>query len=104
MNNSWSRTLKSVYRKEPILSFVATAGVVNVAIGALTEHWSLLAVGTGTVGVAIALRCWQAYARRSPLEATVQSSSPYVLPPAPDYAQLPPLTLGRKGRGQKAEG
>jgi hypothetical protein len=97
MKNSWLRIAKSVYRKEPILSFVATAGAVNVAIGGLSEHWSLLAVGTGTVGVAIALRCWQIYSRRSPGESGRQGfSSPYVLPPAPDYAPLPTLTMPRK--------
>lgn len=97
MKNSWSRMLKSVYRKEPILSFAATAGAVNVAIGGLSEHWSLMAVGVGTVGVAIGLRWWQIHTRRSPLESVShRTTSPYVLPPAPDYAPLPTLTMPKK--------
>jgi protein-S-isoprenylcysteine O-methyltransferase Ste14 len=101
MRNSWSRILKSVYRKEPILSFAATAGAVNVAIGGLSEHWTLMAVGIGTVGVAIALRWWQVHTHRSPLEpVTSRAISPYVLPPAPDYAPLPTLTMSRKNPPQ----
>lgn len=97
MKNSWSRMLKSVYRKEPILGFAATAGAVNVAIGGFSEHWSLMAVGVGTVGVAIGLRWWQVHTRRSPLEPVSQrTSSPYVLPPAPEYTPLPTLTMPRK--------
>jgi hypothetical protein len=59
MDILWSRFLRALYRKEPIVGFVATVGVVDAAIGGLTEHWSLLTLGLGTVGGAIALRLWQ---------------------------------------------
>ncbi len=92
---------RSVYRQEPILSFAATAGAVNVAIGGLSEHWSLLAVGVGTVGVAIGLRWWQVLSRRSPLKpVTERVASPFVLSPAPDYTPLPTLTMPRKDSRQ----
>lgn len=90
--NRWTQRLKSVYRKEPVISFVVTAGTVNVAIGSLSEHWSLASVGLGAVGVAIALHLRQRYTHR-PIEP--QHRSPvYVLPPAAQ--SLPLLSITKK--------
>jgi hypothetical protein len=48
--------LRSAYRREPISSFLLTVGTVDAVMGGVAERSSLMAVGLGTVGVAIALR------------------------------------------------
>ncbi len=59
MNVSWYKIFRSLYRKEPISSFIVIFGAVDAVIGGVDEQWSLLTFGLGTVGVAIALRIWQ---------------------------------------------
>lgn len=93
--NDWTRTLKSVYRKEPILSFLVIAGAVNVAIGGLSEHWSLMSVGLSVVGVAIALGVRQRMQPRRHLPMRVPNRrSVYALPPADE--RLPRLSISQK--------
>jgi len=53
MNSSWIQSFKSIYRREPVLSFIATAGAVNAAIGGASAQWVLMSLGLGTVGMAI---------------------------------------------------
>ncbi|NJP12080.1 MAG: hypothetical protein HC866_23590 [Leptolyngbyaceae cyanobacterium RU_5_1] len=94
MNNSWSRILKSVYRREPVTSFIVTAGAVNIAVGGLSEHWALMTIGLGAVGVAIALRWWQAQNRNS---IQPQKRPPvYALPPHSSRPSLPMLSMSKK--------
>lgn len=92
MNSIWSRFLRSTYRREPVASFVITAGVVEAAIGGLGEHWSLMAFGLSTVGVAIALRWWQ---QRQPTVRMGQVSL-YALPPGADRPSRPVLNLPQR--------
>jgi hypothetical protein len=94
MNVLWSRFLRSIYRKEPIVGFVATVGLVDAAIGGLSEHWSLLVVGLGTAGTAIALRLWQVQ-RRSAMESVSHNPAP-LLPPQSSRPSLPTLTASKK--------
>lgn len=94
MDILWSRLLRVIYRKEPIVGFVATVGVVDAAIGGLTQHWSLLAVGVGTVGTAIALRLWQIQ-RRQAMESVSQNPV-YILPPQSSRPSLPTLSAAKK--------
>jgi len=91
--DSWTRNLKLVYRKEPIVSFLVIAGTVNVAIGGLSEHWSLMSVGLSVVGVAIALGVRQQLRPRRPMQ-TPKRPPAYALPPAADA--LPLLSLSKK--------
>ncbi len=93
--DSWTQRFKSLYRREPVLSFVATAGAVNVAIGGLGEHWSLMAVGFGAVGGAIALGLRQRYRQRGTQIVPPRRSATYVLPPAPTTG-LPLLSIPKK--------
>ena len=97
MNIVWSRFLRSPYRREPVASLIVTAGVVEAAIGGLDEHWSLLAFGLGTVGVAMALRWWQ---QRQPIARTgswqTKQRALYALPPASSRPKLPVLTLSQR--------
>jgi hypothetical protein len=87
MNASWTRLLKSAYRKEPITSFAITVGVVDAAIGSFGTSGSLLAFGLGTAGVAIALRFWLSY--RTGTEAPAPAE--LYLPPYSSRPQLPVL-------------
>ncbi|MBV5257740.1 hypothetical protein FLX56_04800 [Synechococcus moorigangaii CMS01] len=50
------RTVKHLYRKEPISSFVILMGLVEVVIGGVDEQWGLFTVGLGFVLGAIAIR------------------------------------------------
>lgn len=92
MNAALPRFLKSAYRKEPLPSFLITAGIVDAAIGGLGYHWSLLAFGLGTVGLAIGLRWWIVSQRPRPAEPVAQ----HYLPPSSSRPTLPTLTSARK--------
>jgi uncharacterized membrane protein len=91
--NTWTRKFKSIYRKAPVVSFLVTGGVVNIAIGSLSEHWSLMSVGLSVVGVAIALRVRQMQTRRP--SATQTRPPVYALPPAA-AGGLPMLSMAKK--------
>ena len=93
MNASWSRILKSVYRREPITSFAVTIGAVDAVIGGVGASGSLLVFGLGTAGVAIALRWWQLQ------RASVEQPAPapeYYLPPHSSRPQIPMLSISKK--------
>lgn len=90
----WTRSLKSVYRKEPIVSFLVIAGAVNVAIGGFSEHWSLMSVGLSVVGVAIALGLRQQLQPRRRRLPTSSRPPLYALPPS--STGLPLLNLAKK--------
>lgn len=89
--NPWSRRVKSIYRKEPLISFLITGGAINVALGSVTEHWSLMSVGLSVVGIAIALWVQQSH-RRQRADLMPRRTSSYILPPAKSTS-LPPLTI-----------
>lgn len=56
MNPINPRFLSSVYRKEPIPSFLVTIGLVNATIGGLNDRTGLFSLGLATVGGAILWR------------------------------------------------
>ncbi|PZV11016.1 MAG: hypothetical protein DCF22_15385 [Leptolyngbya sp.] len=94
MNSSWIQSFKSIYRREPVISFVATAGVVNAAIGGVSTHWVLMSIGLGTVGMAIALRWWQLQTRKPTV--VVNRASVYALPSSSARPTLPLLSIPKK--------
>lgn len=99
MNTALHRVLKSVYRKEPISSFILTMGAVDVAIGGLGSHWSLFSVGLGIVSLAIVLRWWQIQRLHEPepeLEPEPETPNSYYLPPSAVSPALPKLRTSRK--------
>ncbi|MBM0743371.1 hypothetical protein JOY44_17425 [Phormidium sp. CLA17] len=98
MNSSWTRSFRSKYRREPVLSFAATAGAVNVVIGGLSTHWVLMSLGLGTVGMAIALGWWQLQSRKSTtLFKRVPNRTPlYALPSSASRPTLPLLSIPKK--------
>lgn len=79
MNPINPRFLSSVYRKEPIPSFLVTIGLVNAAIGGLNNSVGLFSLGIVTVGGAIAFR-WLSKLQRP--TAPKQSIAQTYLPPA----------------------
>lgn len=93
MNVALPRFLKSVYRKEPLPSFLITIGVVDAVIGGFDDRWSLFSFGLGTVGVAIALRWWLLQQRRP---ETPQPVTQLYLPPSSSRPALPTLTTSKK--------
>lgn len=92
-SGSLSRFLKSASRKEPVSGFVLLVGIVDVVIGGAGGHWSLLAVGLGTVGVAIAVRWWKIQTSR--IEVTERAPIHY-LPSRSSSPSLPLLQMSRK--------
>jgi protein-S-isoprenylcysteine O-methyltransferase Ste14 len=100
MNIIWPRFLRSAYRREPVASFIVTAGVVEAAIGGSGEHWSLMAFGLSLVGVVIILRWWQRRQAAIGIKAIGIKQRPiYALPPRPS---LPELSLPtRKADGTR---
>lgn len=90
MNVLWHRFLRSAYRKEPISSFVITIGTVDAVIGGVGSHYSLLAFGLGTVGVAIAFRLLQRQRQQRNQPVQVQA---HYLPSRSPQPQLPTLTI-----------
>ena len=94
MDSSWTRSFKSKYRREPVLSFVATVGAVNVAMGGVSAHWGLMSLGLGVVGMAIALRWWQLRTRKPTVAAN--RAPVYALPSVSARPTLPLLSIPKK--------
>jgi hypothetical protein len=85
--------LKSIYRREPVVSFAITIGIVNALLGGMTDHPALLGLGVGTTGVTLLLRWWM---RRQPpiVPLAPRRVASYALPPA--RPSRPPLHLPKK--------
>jgi len=81
--------LKSIYRREPITSFIMTMALVELVIGSFEQEWLLLGLaGTMAVGSLI-LRYRQG--RRS-ISPDFPQRPEYSLPPAAPRPVLPRLT------------
>lgn len=93
MNRMWTRLLRSAYRKEPISSFILTAGVVNAAIGGVDQEWTLMALGLSTIAAAIILRWW--IRLRKPIQP-IQDSPIRYLPERSSRQSLPLLTSKKR--------
>lgn len=98
MNSVWLRVVRSTYRRERVVSFVCTTGVVEAAIGGLNEDGSLLTLGLGSIGVAIALRFWQQHRQSARF---IERAPVYTLPASDARPKLPELKHKRKPSGRK---
>lgn len=89
MNMTWSRFLKAAYRRQPVVSFVVTAGVVNVLLGGVEGQTALMVVGASAASAAIAWRWFRLYQQRP----MAPSSPPiHYLPDHGSRPQMPMLT------------
>lgn len=95
MSVVWTQLLKRAYRRQPLISVVATAGAVDVLLGVLEGRASLLALGLGTVGAAIACR-WRHVQHRQ--VGDFPQPSVHYLPDHSSRPQLPMLGLSRRDR------
>jgi len=93
MNAALPRFLKSAYRREPLPSFLITAGIVDTIIGGFDERWSLFTFGLGTLASAFALRWWFLQQRRTyPAKPVPQ----HYLPSSSSRPALPLLMNSKK--------
>ena len=93
------RLLRSLYRKEPITAMILTAGAVNVVLGGLDGHDSLVLTGLGIVGLALGLR-WLQHQKQSHLTPNRQpsKSARYALPDRVDRSVIPDRRSPRRPR------
>lgn len=59
---------KTLYRKEPISSFLVVVGLMEVVIGGVDEQWSLFSLGLGLVLGAMVVRSSQLRKRQREVE------------------------------------
>lgn len=95
MNILFPRVLKTLYRKEPLSSFILVVGAVDAVIGGVGQRWSLLSFGLLIVTLAILLRWWQV--QKSQPVLTEESPRRY-LPPSAARTPLPLLTHDKTRR------
>lgn len=81
-------SIKRLFRKEPIVSTVVTAGSVNILLGMLEGQAMLAFLGVLVVSGAIALRGWQKY-RRPAIDFAEQTPVRYL----PEQSARPAMPM-----------
>ena len=95
MNVLLPRVLRTLYRKEPISSFILVVGAVDAVMGGVGQKWSLLSFGLLIVSLSIILRWWQVQkAQPIPTEDRPRR----YLPPSSSTMPLPLLTHDKTRR------
>lgn len=84
------RSLKTLYRREPLVSCLILAGAVNMVIGSTTLHWSLFALGLTTAGITAGARWLQAQRRPADLP---EPAPRYFLTSESSQSSLPMLSV-----------
>ncbi|MEC4851184.1 MAG: hypothetical protein SAJ12_09240 [Jaaginema sp. PMC 1079.18] len=84
---------KSLYRKEPISSFILIVGLVDAVMGGMGERWTLLGFGATLIALGIVVRFLQA--QRVPTTPSDEPARRY-LPPSPAPQPLPPLSSKKR--------
>ncbi|MBE9117029.1 hypothetical protein IQ249_14100 [Lusitaniella coriacea LEGE 07157] len=95
MNALLPRFLKSMYRKEPISSFIVIVGLVDAAIGGVGGRWTLLGFGASAIALGILVRWLQSQKIQT---APIEERARRYLPPSSSPSPLPPLTSKKKRR------
>lgn len=93
MNALLPRFLKSLYRREPISSFILILGTVDAVMGGVGDRWTLFGFGLSVILLGAIVRWWQN--QPTALKPTVQRPQRY-LPPGSSPQPLP--TLKSKNR------
>lgn len=88
MNAIFPRFLRVAYRKEPLSSFILLVGAVDVALGGVSQRWTLLSLGTMVVITALVMRWLQIQKAKA---ITAEETPRYYLPPSPPRQPLPTL-------------
>ena len=94
MNLLFARFLRSVYRKEPVSSFILILGVTDALIGGLNGRGSLLSIGLIIALLGIVMRWRQAENKSTRAIATKPAR--YMLPPSSYRKPLPLLTSSKQ--------
>jgi hypothetical protein len=79
--------IKRLFRKEPVISTIVTAGTVNILLGMLEGQAFLAFLGVLVVSSTIALRGWQKF--RRPVEFPEQAPIRYL----PDQTARPSVPM-----------
>jgi len=93
MNVRLSRRLKSIYRQERISTFLFTFGLADVALGGLSERWSLLSLGIFIVIMGGVVRWLQM--EKAKKVASLSRARKYLPPSNINLQPLPPLKRKR---------
>jgi len=85
MNALFPRLMKSLYRREPISSFILIVGTVDAVIGGVGDRLTLFGFGLTVILLGVVVRWWQNQPAFQPAEKRSQrylppSSSPQPLP------------------------
>jgi hypothetical protein len=88
MNALLPRFLKSVYRKEPISTFIFMVGAVDALLGGFGERWTLLSLGLVLVISSVAVRWLQLQKAQNFIS---QPAPRRYLPPSPSPTPLPTI-------------
>ncbi|MDJ0731767.1 MAG: hypothetical protein QNJ33_17445 [Crocosphaera sp.] len=95
MNILLPRVMRTLYRKEPISSFILVAGAVDAVMGGVGQRWSLFSFGLFIVSLAIILRWLQVHKA----QAIITEDKPRrYLPPSSSTMPLPLLTHDKSRR------
>lgn len=92
----WTRFSRATYRREPISSFMLTAGTVDAVMGGVGGYGSLLALGLGAVGISALIRWWLRRHQHQPSVSSMSHRAPIRYLPAQSSQPLPRLTNSRK--------
>jgi len=95
MNAFNPRFFKSVYRKEPISSFILIVGAVDIVIGGFNTRWSLLTFGVTLMLIAAALRWVSGQKNQEEME---EETAKYFLTGDSSRPPLPLLTPAKHRR------
>ena len=95
MNVLLPRVLRTLYRKEPISSFILVMGAVDTVMGGVGQRWSLFSFGLLIVSLAIILR-WLQVQKAQPI--ITEDKPRRYLPPSSSPVPLPLLTHDKSRR------
>lgn len=90
-----ARFFKSLYRKEPISSFLVIVAAVDSVIGGIDGSLSLLSFGITMAIAAVAVR-W--FHHQKTEKVAIDSPPRRFLPPSPQGQALPPLHREKRRR------
>ncbi len=95
MNLVFTRFFKSIYRKEPISSFLVIVAATDLVIGGIGSHWTLFSLGL-IIALTAGLVRWQQVQKARKI--TVREKARYFLPPSSSRPALPMLITDKTRR------